>query len=500
MDADDQIYAATIDGTVHVHDSDGSHLQTYADKANAIAVDPNGTFGMALVGLIDDQLVGFDTEGDRHVLGTGFTGPNYDLAFGPDDVLYISELTNNRILRVIPRPAAEVVNVVTHGFRPFRRRATLPWEEQHWEEFSCPYVALGDTLEQLGQQADVESQSYVPEWDSTRGWREAAHAFLSAYRLTTPLSEIANASVAWHMAAAHRTAVQTASQVFEDITTSGLLDDPADEQRINLVGHSRGAAVNARLSQLLTVNGYDVDQFVALDGYSTDWPEGTGALGDISIVENATAHRTANYRVEQDLIGADATELLERFFGFSIPITTDLDWRAPNRVGFENQLLAGQPRHSFSNHENIVDLYMRSADRGLPSEQQHLLDDFTNLLDERSGDVEGETIVTTPGDPVPQFFDGTFEQVGALNRDIQSHTFPTDDEVVAAWLELVDTPDELLRINWGLSGSVELTADGSNDYLRVGTDGIAGQNVRLDQRVSALQFDVRTRVRQKVAR
>ena len=83
-------------------------------------------------------------------------------------------------------------------------------------------------------------------------------------------------------------AVQAAHTIVDDLISNGLLATPKATQdgvqRIHLIGHSRGAAVNARVATILDGLGYKVDQYTALDGYSVDWPHGSGILGDINIV------------------------------------------------------------------------------------------------------------------------------------------------------------------------------------------------------------------------
>src|SRR5262249_31429337 len=119
----------------------------------------------------------------------------------------------------------------------------------------------------------------------------------------SPYNYLARLAAHFYMEEAASNAEQAAQTIDADITNprNGWLIAPVYNQVIDLIGHSRGGAVNARVSQLLTQHGYDVTQYTALAGYSTDWPYPSGILGDISITGTATADRKVNYEVQEGL-------------------------------------------------------------------------------------------------------------------------------------------------------------------------------------------------------
>ena len=110
--------------------------------------------------------------------------------------------------------------------------------------------------------------------------------------------------------------LRAAQQIVSDLTdpTNGTLLPPGQSQglqHIHLIGHSRGAAVNAMVAGLLQQKGYVIDQYTALDGYAIDWPGAGGKLGDADIVSLVKATRKVNYRVQEGIEGFVLGELLK---------------------------------------------------------------------------------------------------------------------------------------------------------------------------------------------
>ena len=227
-----------------------------------------------------------------------------------------------------------VLNVVTHGFNPY------PLTSVSWPYFRAQWYTLGKQLETVatpGSGAILEGRikSYVAEWDSRTGFADGVFSLLFAklddgasklfQRLHRPTiaaqftrrAKELRKQIPSYIATSTQYAENAAKTIFQDIATKdeyGLKDPdpspnllplpPGEERplpRIELIGHSRGAAVNARVSRLLSVARYQVDQYTSLDGYSTDWPTGGGDLGDISITGETVATRKVNYRVEDGL-------------------------------------------------------------------------------------------------------------------------------------------------------------------------------------------------------
>jgi hypothetical protein len=213
-------------------------------------------------------------------------------------------------------------------------------------------------------------KSYVSQWDSTTGWGPAvATMAASVIALFAPVppgtSALFRFDASLYLKRAAGLAEQAAQTIDADVTNpaNGYLLSPSYKQVIQLVGHSRGGAVNARVSQLLAQQGYTVAQYTSLDGYSTDWPFPSGMLGDISIQNTATATRLVNYRVQAGLAqyilnwASAATGVSFSQQDQSDVIAFAADWRAPIRPGFENMILPGKGADSPSNHLNIVKLY-----------------------------------------------------------------------------------------------------------------------------------------------
>lgn len=122
IDDDNRIFVALADGTIRIHNADGS----LADSAFAtglaagldtyLAFGPGaGGFGKALYVLSGPELLRFDRHGKATRIGTGFdVGPasGTGFVFGPDHALYVSEFNKNRIIRI-----AAGHNTGAHGCR-----------------------------------------------------------------------------------------------------------------------------------------------------------------------------------------------------------------------------------------------------------------------------------------------------------------------------------------------------------------------------------------------
>ena len=109
VDRNNRTFLALEDGTIRIYNADG----TLADSAFAtglagldtyLAFGPGaGGFGHELYVLNGSDLVRFNTNGKTTLIGSGFSvGPSSGtgFVFGPDNALYVSEYSKNRILKI----------------------------------------------------------------------------------------------------------------------------------------------------------------------------------------------------------------------------------------------------------------------------------------------------------------------------------------------------------------------------------------------------------------
>jgi hypothetical protein len=469
-------------------------------------------------------------------------------------VAFLAELAdgNSALIKAVP-DASAVLNVVTHGFG-----------NDFFNDFLAPWYELAENLDNLpavGTPLAGNVSTYVANWDSSTGWVRGALTFLAGVVLdksSHPLAKLAAAAMfakaALDVSAAGHIAEVTATTIVADIRGSGLLvQDPelthSGDQRIHLIGHSRGAAVNARVASLLVNKGYLIDQYTALDGYSVDWPNGTDLLGDLDIVGEIAplgdlVNRKVNYRVEAgldelfigfipDIMRDEAAKILGRAVG---PMTNTIlqllqlelrGWRAPNRAGFDNYLLEGLisvgkrsahfSRQGFLTNEQFVgavELYSASA-HTQPLRTRYILDNylgqFANLPFERpplaapasgtgigsSESDAGSTVGTSAsvGSAGSDFIDGSFDEVAALVALFNSTAFPlTGDEAIDAWIEVSKRPSELIGTVWDAIGDFEIQAPNGDAsiVLRESSNGTTdlGQLIHISPDCDTLQFDL----------
>lgn len=109
IDDDNRIFLSIADGTIRIYNANG----TVADNAFAtglagfdiyLAFGPGeGGFGKALYVLNGTELLRFSKRGEATTIGSGFSiGPasGTGFVFGPDKSLYVSDYSNNRILKI----------------------------------------------------------------------------------------------------------------------------------------------------------------------------------------------------------------------------------------------------------------------------------------------------------------------------------------------------------------------------------------------------------------
>ena len=106
IDAQNNIYVSTDDGKIRVLNPDGSELNgEFATFQSRVEIEfgPGGAWGTDLYAMdyLNGVLYRINPQGSKTAIGSSF-GVTQDIAFGPDGALYISDFSNNRILRVTP--------------------------------------------------------------------------------------------------------------------------------------------------------------------------------------------------------------------------------------------------------------------------------------------------------------------------------------------------------------------------------------------------------------
>jgi probable HAF family extracellular repeat protein len=423
-------------------------------------------------------------------------------AYGINDAGQIVGEYNNAGAFLATPVQTRVVNVVTPGFNP---------NPTDWTGFRAPFVNLATELDNVlpqGTALQGEVNSYVTQWDSDSGWIGAA-AWVAASLLPGVPESLALQTARTFLNVAGQHAEQAAQTADADLTNpqNSYLGPPSDGQLIQLIGHSRGAAVNARLSQLLTAQGYTVDQYISLDGFSTDWPFPSNILGDISIVSTASATRKVNYEVQQSLLPA-LIQASGNFIGLTLTsdeitelLNAVTDWRAPPRAGFENEVIAGPSPQGdpLSNHLNIVDIYSNL-------QNPYLKEDFDKLTSGSSNSASQaaaltSSLVVSPAisanDAPPDygsFQDGSFESLGSLQKEVASAGINVGDSALLAYcLSLVEDPVQLLAAEWTVSGDAVLVQSGGNTLAELSQSASGtsiSQYLELDSQASSIGFDM----------
>ncbi len=417
---------------------------------------------------------------------------------------------------VVEFESPAVINVVTHGFNPTGRR---------WEDFREDFQIIGDELESLpedGTLLDSGVRSHVTEWESAVGWHQAIVSMVGGI-LSSPtspaMSSMLSDITASSMELAGGVAHTAARDVVRALETDLLKEDIAESretQRIHLIGHGRGAVVNALAAEMLHQDGYCVAQYTSLDGYGTDWPGLSGVLGDLDIATIAEGERKVNYRVQQPLNGLLADYLHQ------IPATEFLsprevsevssripDWRAPDRpeeAGFENIVLEGHGTgdNATSNHLNVTELFLRD---------DYLRDNFVGRnastpirdLTPPASCAEPAMPTVPPGDGIPaDFIDGAFTDLGEKWDAIsEASSLEWNSEFLDHLFSDFFDARGILKTNWWAAGNTRLVSDGGNTLVELaqaerttgpgqpfGTEPASlGQPFVFDERPHALHFD-----------
>ncbi len=361
----------------------------------------------------------------------------------------------------------QVINVLTHGFNP--TPPDLPLFGASWEDFRKDWFEIAKTLRNLPEEGTLlydplgsRIATHLAEWDSSTGFLQAFTNLIMAKIADAKVQDIQNhitqetfdsdmeriTSIQLKSIKLKALAEGFAKKSRDQATTAALriiryleqyllienISLSNQYQVIQLIGHSRGAAVNAIVSRIMQSKGYEIDQYIALDGFSTDWPDDGGIIGDTDISARTIAMRKINYRVQKDLATfivdeyennlGSAANLVDEIaavlsttpqlsalalliayinieLGTDISIASELgnsdirnllretDIRAPFRFnsGFHDILFFGPNSSTKSVHTNITSIYLQSGDRDpdtkefirQPSER-YILDNFIGNL------------------------------------------------------------------------------------------------------------------------
>lgn len=117
--SDGRIYTGAGDGTIRIHNNDGSLIDgsfiTGLTKARPFTFGLGGSFGNDLYLVDNGNLIRFDSSGTPTVLGSGL-GDIRDIEFSPDgSALFLSDFQNDRILRITPVPEPSSIALFAIG-------------------------------------------------------------------------------------------------------------------------------------------------------------------------------------------------------------------------------------------------------------------------------------------------------------------------------------------------------------------------------------------------
>ncbi|MCI0625034.1 MAG: hypothetical protein L0387_25900 [Acidobacteria bacterium] len=392
-----------------------------------------------------------------------------------------------------------IIHVLTHGFNPF---------DPFWDSFLNPWRKMADVLEPSTFSPFYRRTKQIQrQWDSTTDFRPAfgvlfAAKFADAYAiyereqnstelavLFTDVSAILKNFAKSHVGGSGSKAQSAADQVFSEVKPELARGYPKFLV-VHLVGHSRGGAVNARVNRLLEKAGKPADYFVSLDGYSTDWPDDGGLIGDIHIVtEASSASNKFNVRVDTpisgwivDLVEAGtppeflinaAAELRKTDPGIIREslllmnsrireILRGMDLRAPHRDGFKEEIWQ-------AHHVNITEKYADSAEfSGFYDQLEIDLDKPPNVIrnDFAKASVSAREVATG-------FVDGSFEEAGQLMlRARNLPALPDGSAFIQEWLWAVQDPRQALA-GWDKSGDIQLVTKDGASWAHIETTRIA---------------------------
>ena len=470
-------------------------------------------------------------------------------------ILETDETNNQYAISVVPL----VVEVVSPGFNPLPE-ITSP------QSFLAPFVSLALTLQDIpsaGSTLDNRVASYVSTWDSTKSFRTG---FLDVMLANLEQAEVAQGSIdptiGAQQIAAFISKAQTSAlasdfylydaavTIVNDLTSQDsqfpflLPPDQSNQlQTIELVGHSRGAELNAMVARLLKKEGYNnIANYTSLDGYSQDWSTQTpssGVLTDFNIgtllnavpVSNALLNIRAGQGMAFDnsvitfllpyaeayLASTNVNPLIPFAHASTLAwLQTFTDLRAPNRsqFGFTDSEFPGTTHTTittqFGNALQVFDspvsnfialdyIYQNqlagfdapAAVRAASNNEQPV--QSLSPLSQDVHPLSGNLPTVIPN--LTGFVDGTIERLGAAELESQNTpTTPTGDPVIDTGLQILNNPANLIGLYWDTTGDVRLAQTASNTALELHhpLSGVASvaQTIVLPDRAQSIEFDL----------
>lgn len=278
--------------------------------------------------------------------------------------------------------------------------------------------------------------------------------------------------------------VAAAAKVANDVMQQ-YLDPDRDQsnkyQRVTLLGHSRGAALDSEVARILWEEGYHNIEFIGLDGYDADWPNQGGVLSNISIERNLLGFQnnieSVNIRAENGLETDPAIEeaisdhvfYLQARERFLANHSGENSLRTPARSSFDEEFNLPGSHHTTITEKFVNYGYLESftyaaihAKAGTPSSAES-----------ESGEAGTSPPTAKTSSPSPlsyedlAFVDGDFE----LTKQLCDASKPLDGQPtgLAELDDLLKSPNcaDLAKLFWQTTGSVVWRDNNSNGILQL---------------------------------
>ncbi len=443
-----------------------------------------------------------------------------------------------------PGPAPAVLSVVTHGmgnlWKPVAGVELYPFQPIA-KDFLDVWTSIGSKLETLPLPTSPiygDVQSYIADWSSSDGWIEAFGNLFASFALPqgSALSDAAYATYEAQLRRSENNAEAASQQIVADLKIRGMLATPEEtqngDQAIVLIGHSRGAAVNARVAQLLTSQGYKIEEYISLDGYSTDWTYPSNAFADFDInfliglpTVRDNIERAVNYRVEEDLaikylepvlstaLSALASSVLGGAVGtvltpaISALVTSRLpDWSAPPRSSFDYNSLIRGPSDNPSDHLDVGPIYRDSLGASSLGDR-YIVHSYVGRNSDRptqdpvndasapvyAADLPPASLTTDDLESSIGLADYGFESTASfVSAGLDSAVTGNDEPLVRLWGALVSNPAYALSTYWTTGGDVSLVdVAGDARAQLVESDGASlSQLIAIRPGHHGLEFDL----------